>query len=555
MRSKKLPKILYISYCICLIIVATNFSPPTWDEFLDFSGNVGAFNHALSFLSGHPSDITTITHDLEWYGNAYRWPSYLLWSILHEFPVKIPEGYNAYDKFLTGHYSAAIHIVAAAYSCIGIFFYWKILRHLNLPKNLAYVSTLILSTSPFWLSNSLWNVKDFPVAVASIILIYLSLVCLDRPNINLLRWFLACSLLLATILANKYAYFPLVAIYGFVLSISFEYRVLARCSNSPYLSTSCLRVSCTTAILAFSSFLISLPISPQFLGNINFPIESARYFLNHPLVLFDKHQSISFLASRISFLISPPTLVFILLTAGMLVKLLLKPKLFLLHLSIPKYVVLTLFLALPLFVYLFPILVTGRVLYGQDLRHLIWLYPAFILFLTVSADLLLRSVSTNSSKAIRTTLFALIIVHLVEIAAIFPHFYTYKGISPLSLPSDPPYERVLLSHYSRGIVPELHASLFRRCFLDSECKSILESRLSPTSIADSLAFVDKDISINPAYLEAYLRLGNLNQHGSSYDLLGYDFDFKEHEDCLSMRYGRKLPIAISASSMLCGLHE
>lgn len=49
-NRSKLVTFSYIVYCGSVIFAAIFLWPPTWDEFLDFSGSVGAFNHGVSFF-------------------------------------------------------------------------------------------------------------------------------------------------------------------------------------------------------------------------------------------------------------------------------------------------------------------------------------------------------------------------------------------------------------------------------------------------------------------------------------------------------------------------
>ena len=557
MNKTKIASLAYIVYCCFVIFAAIFLWPPTWDEFLDFSGNVGAFNHGASFLKGQSTDITTITHDLEWYGNSYRWPAYFLWAILHEFPVRIPEGRFAYDSFLAGHYSGSIHVVSALYSCLGVFFFWKLLKRLRLSFSLAFLATIIFSSSPFWLSNSVWNVKDFPVAVASVVLLYLSLYPATGGLKNTIKskalWWITCAFVMSTILANKYAYFPLVIIYSFIISFSFVTRgsgVFVRRTGSLKLFA---KILFSTVTLFFLSYLVSIPMVPQGFGDHRYPLESIRYFLNHPLVLYDSNQSLLFLASRLSFLITLPVLILVFVA-------LISIPLFLYHvlvsrrytIGLSRFVVL-LFFALPFLSYLVPIALSGRVLYGQDLRHLIWLYPSFLVLLSVIASWVLNSSSFRFKRVLLLILLLSIAVHVCEVLAIYPHFYTYKGVMPLSLESDVGDQRLIVSHYFPGRAPELHSSLLRRCFLEPACKSILSMHERAASSRPPLYFIDMDVGLNNAYFEAYLRLKDNIGGGRLYDYLGYSFDFKQNGDCLSLKYGKKFPVSIYSDALICGL--
>lgn len=514
---------------------------------------------AFLFFKGQPTDIATITHDLEWYGNSYRWPAYFIWAIMHNFPVEIPEGRFAYDQFLSGNYSGSIHFVAAVYSCIGVFFFWKVLKRLGLSFYMALCATLIFASSPFWLSNSFWNVKDFPVAVASLVLLYLSLSpatgSLNKSRKSKVLWWTCCAIVLSTILANKYAYFPLVFIYSWIASLSFVFRgsrsvVKRLCFLKVFAQASALSL-----ILFFVSFLLAIPMVPQGFGDLRYPLDSVRYFLNHPLVLYDSKLSLEFLASRLSFLITPPLMVMVLIAGASIPLsfryLLLNRRA---HLSFSSLVVFLFFL-LPFLSYVAPIISSGRVLYGQDLRHLIWLYPAFLVLLIVVIRYVLNSTYFRLNKILATAIAVAVAIHLCEVIIIYPHFYTYKGVMPVDLATDSGDKRLIVSHYFPGRTPELHASLIRRCFLDQTCKSILSSRDYLSSTHGDVSFFDSDIDLNEAYFEAYLRLKQNQVNGELYDSFGYSFEFKPNGNCLALKYGRLYPVPVFSDATICGLQQ
>ena len=229
---KQLGLLSLLLYFLFLSLTAIFLIPPTWDEYLDFSGCVGAANHLLAALLGQSTDIITITHDLEWYGNAYRWPAYILWALTSGFPVKIPEGMYSYDQFLSSSFSSSIHIVAVLYSAIAIFLYAKILRRLSVSKSLYLFSIFTLALSPFWLANSFWNLKDLPVSVPMLAILYLSI---NKKNTKKCKLFKAIGVaaLLGTVLANKYAYAPLV----FSTALMYSYSTV---SNDASCRSSCI---------------------------------------------------------------------------------------------------------------------------------------------------------------------------------------------------------------------------------------------------------------------------------------------------------------------------
>ena len=80
-------------FAIVLAIVFFLFAIPafmlggvTWDEIFDFEGVNGAFWHGINTVKGLKPDLSTITFDLEYFGNATRWPTYFTWRFLGTTP-------------------------------------------------------------------------------------------------------------------------------------------------------------------------------------------------------------------------------------------------------------------------------------------------------------------------------------------------------------------------------------------------------------------------------------------------------------------------------------
>ena len=307
-------------YALFLVLIALNHVNPQWDEYLDFAGCVGATNHLFAFLRGHITDISTITSDLEWYGNAFRWPAYLLWGLQSGFPVKIQDGSLSYDHFLLSGFSPSMHIVAVAYAVFGVYLYSRIITRLSLNRLIGWASILCFALSPFWLANATWNLKDLPVAVALLVVEALSLVPSDSQRKSLvgerLRY-LIVTVVLALILATKYAYLPLVVLLSLLYSFSrlsavfFAQRVsLGFRSLLSFLMRAVPCLVRQAALQILFAFIVSILFTPQALGNPLYPLQAFGYFFRHPVVAIDRAQALGFFISRASYLVTPSVLAF-----------------------------------------------------------------------------------------------------------------------------------------------------------------------------------------------------------------------------------------------------
>ena len=537
-------------YFLFLAFTSVFFVPPTWDEYLDFSGCVGAANHLFAALRGQSTDIATITHDLEWYGNAYRWPAYILWALVSGIPVKIPAGPYSYDQFLASSFSSSIHITAALYGCIAIYFYAKLLRRLVESTFLRLFSLFVLASSPFWLSNSFWNLKDLPIAFPVLGVLYLSTLKAKNSR-NLRIYILLASALLGTILANKYAYAPLVAVSAALYSYSILWVPIVGCSKASLRSSLLSFLGLFFCVLS-AALLVSILLTPQVVGNPLYPLESTRYFASHPLISYNHSLSIEFLVSRASYLLSPSLL--LLLTLGSLrgISLIFWKKQNDEHLH-PWFsrerALLHVYSWLITSIYLIPVIATGRTFYGPDLRHLIWLYPLILLSLTVASDGFLQTCSSRARKLLIVALSFSFLVGFLEVLAIYPHYYSYRGVLPFSPEEQGSDRPLILSKYNPYAAPEMQAQMFMECSLDHECAGHLNvsGRLQKSSVSGFT------YPMNPSYVSAYVRLGKNANSFPLYRFLGYRFFVDENDktsSCIRANYVRHR-IFYSSSIAIC----
>ena len=92
----------------------------TWDEMFDFEGVNGAFWHGINWLKGAHPDLHTITFDLEWFGNATRWPTYLLWRLLMTLPWEQITSLSRNQIVLGSGYVGLNHLNAMVFALAGI---------------------------------------------------------------------------------------------------------------------------------------------------------------------------------------------------------------------------------------------------------------------------------------------------------------------------------------------------------------------------------------------------------------------------------------------------
>ena len=552
---------LLLVYALFLLIISLFLVNPQWDEYLDFAGCVGAANHLLAALRGDLTDISTITSDLEWYGNAFRWPAYLLWSLQKGFPVQIPGGSQSYDQFLLSGFSSSIHITAVFYAVFGVYIYAHIIARLSLNRLIGWASIFCLSLSPFWLSNATWNLKDLPVATALLVVELLSLSS-SRPGHPFLgserRRFWVVSFILALILATKYAYLPLVFLLSFLyvssrclLDYSADSASFCLKSSLSLLSSTGFSVVRNALVQILCALILSLLFTPQILGNPLYPVNAFEYFFSHPVVSINRVQSISFFVSRLSYLITPALLLLIVLSCLGLWRFLSNLRVWahrpIGQVGLRKAIVFG-FCLLPTLFAVCPVLISGRTLYGPDLRHFIWIYPSALLCFAIAADYALRSSPRVLRSLLRAFVMLSIIITLLELLIVTPHFYSYLGVAPFHSRERVVESGLILSRYSPGRTPELHSDMFLNCARDRDCSSILSPLWGVPPIDASLSF---SFPLNPSYYHAYLRLRGRSSAPSLFHALRYSLTVRQAELCSTIEYGRDWPVRFFSSLQIC----
>ncbi|MBD2550980.1 hypothetical protein H6G65_15580 [Microcystis elabens FACHB-917] len=137
----------------------------TWDEMFDFEGVNGAFWHGINWLKGAHPDLHTITFDLEWFGNATRWPTYLLWRLLMTLPWEQITSLSRTQIVLGSGYVGLNHLNAMAFALAGIGLSAALAWRLE-GKRAGLLAGVLLLLLPTWMGHGWMNAKDIPMAAS-----------------------------------------------------------------------------------------------------------------------------------------------------------------------------------------------------------------------------------------------------------------------------------------------------------------------------------------------------------------------------------------------------
>ena len=166
-RPLLLPGVLLISGLTWTVLALYSLAVGgvTWDEMLDFEGVNGAFWHGLNWLKGAHPDLTTITFDLEWFGNATRWPTYLLWRTLMLLPWEQITTLSRTQILLLSSYFSLNHLNAMVFALGGIGVTAALAGQLGGRRAGLFAGALLLLL-PTWLGHGWMNSKDIPMAIS-----------------------------------------------------------------------------------------------------------------------------------------------------------------------------------------------------------------------------------------------------------------------------------------------------------------------------------------------------------------------------------------------------
>lgn len=174
--------LLFLAIFLALFLPSLILGGVTWDELFDFEGVNGSFWHGINFLKGANPDLSTITFDLEYFGNATRWPTYFFWRLTNTIPWESFQGMTRDAVILASNYVGLNHLNAAFFGFLGILL-TGFLGFLLAGNRLMALSATLLLLLPTWLGHSWMNSKDIPIA-ASYLLYTVGSTYLFLPSIK-----------------------------------------------------------------------------------------------------------------------------------------------------------------------------------------------------------------------------------------------------------------------------------------------------------------------------------------------------------------------------------
>ena len=155
---------------VILAVNSLSIGGVTWDEILDFEGVNGAFWHAINTLKGAAPDYKTITFDLEYYGNFFRWPVYIFWRLTQVVPWENLSGLPRSSYVLASGYVGLNHLSSILFGLGSAFLLYRLA--LALRPSARFLAPALLLSLPVWIGHSWFNSKDVPLAFAYTIYTY-----------------------------------------------------------------------------------------------------------------------------------------------------------------------------------------------------------------------------------------------------------------------------------------------------------------------------------------------------------------------------------------------
>lgn len=399
-------------------IVALHHGGPTWDELLDFEGANGAFWHGINTIKGIEPSIHSITFDLEYYGNATRWITYLFWRFTHTPLWESFSGISRSAYVMSSGYITLNHVNAIFFGFLGVVLTGLIAQLLS-GKKVALLSVLLLMALPTWLGHSWMNSKDIPFASSYLLYTLASTLVIHhqlfphttpcRPRLPYALKIIAVALIAGSRIGSLPFLIISEALFAAIL-------IKARKSLLPF-------------ILSFLLGLgLALLLTPQgWLDPLGYPFEAISFIASRQhvgsssqvfhYILVNLYETIPLvLLLGIAFLLLRLT------TGGLTRKRLL--------VYVPLLMQLLLVPAL--------LVLTKKTVYSE-LRHIIFIYPAIVIF---SASGYCWAISSSvRSRALQNLVLSAFVVLYVGLASenllLTPYQYVYKSeLARLSDPTD-----------------------------------------------------------------------------------------------------------------------
>ena len=462
-----LKKILFIalaSFWILQAVLSLAIGGVTWDEIFDFEGVNGAFWHGVSILKGHHPDLSAITFDLEYFGNATRWPTFFAWKALYSLDWDNLIGATRLTRFILSGYVGINHLNAIIFGLAGVVILFYLAE--SILRKSGILAVALLALLPVWSGHSWMNSKDIPFATAylaytlgSTLIIYRQRYrCGRYPQISgtpsLLR-LAGISLMLG----SRVASFPFVLISEFVFLVLMKKTYFSRFFVS----------------LVFGVVLGFLLTPQAWNSPIGYPIEAIS-FIRDRQGGGSLLKTSSYVASNLFATLPFVHLLGIVLSALSALFICRRFKLLLLPTSLQLLIAPSL------------LLFSGNSLYNE-LRHLMFIYPA----VTILSALGLCTAASRLRDHILFKPFWVVVslsmvILIVQNALLTPYQYLYKSeLSRLVWPST----QLSVDYWGFSV-----RELFRNCNKDVECsKSLLTYPLQQNGWG-----------INPQYVDAFSRI-------------------------------------------------
>ena len=462
LTAKKTLLIVIASFWILQALLSLAIGGVTWDEIFDFEGANGAFWHGVSILKGEHPDLNSITFDLEYFGNATRWPTFLLWKLLYSLDWDNLLGITRSARFILSGYVGLNHLNSILFGLLGIFLVYFIAELIS--RKTGFFAALLLALLPVWSGHSWMNSKDIPFATAylaytlgSTLIISRQLNCGESNT----RTFHPSSLLrlvgISLMLGSRVASFPFVLVTEVALLVAVKKSYFRNFFVS-----------------LFFGVFFGYTLTPQAWNSpIGYPIEAISF-------IRDRQGGGSFVTT-LSYICDNlfSTLPFVHL-AGIILAVFGSLLLFKRSNAVLLPILLQIFIAPSL------LLFSGNSLYNE-LRHLMFIYPA----LTVVASLGLCGVAERlrARRALLVPYWCAftvsVVILIVQNASLTPYQYLYKS-ELARLVSHP--EHLSIDYWGFSV-----RELFRNCNKNDECsKALLKYPLRKNGW-----------SINPEYVEAF----------------------------------------------------
>ena len=380
-----------------------------WDELWDFHGVNDAFSAASSFFNGETFD--SFTFDLKWFGNATRWPFYLFWRFLLQFPWRDLSGINPDAFILASGYIKLNHLNAIVFAFFGVcatsFWAYNLFG-----KRTCILSFVLLLLLPTWMGHGWMNSKDIPFASAyTLYSIGCSFLCLSRERIL----FLGAAHLSRTQLGSIFRLIGISLMVGsrissliFVLVTEIILFFVSRKDASRR----------TQLISLIGALLIAFCLTPQAWSEpLSYPAQAISFIASRQAVS-GPYVVVNYLFTNFYDLI--PLSIVLGLVCFVLVSPFSSP-----YFGRP-------FIPLLLQVFLSPILLIlgGKSIYNE-LRHILFIWPPITIcaaFGVTRLCWLLRCSGRTNSAALLQILFCLVLTwQSVELISLSPYQYAYRG--------------------------------------------------------------------------------------------------------------------------------